>query len=80
MNAEPEIRVLIVDDHQVVREGLRRIIQLNEEIKVIGEASNGEEAISKAVLLNPDVIIMDLKMPGMDGINATREIKKDCRK
>ncbi len=76
MNASPDIRVLIVDDHQVVREGLRRIIQLDDEITVIGEASNGEEAISKAVLLTPDVIIMDLKMPGMDGINATREIKK----
>ena len=70
------IRVLVVDDHQVVREGLRRIIELNNEIEVVGEASNGEEAITKATALSPDVITMDLKMPGMDGIVATQEIKQ----
>ncbi len=76
MKSSSSIKVLIVDDHQVVREGLRRIIHLDDDITVIGEASNGEEAISQAALLSPDVIIMDLKMPGMDGISATREIKK----
>lgn len=76
MDSQLTIKVLIVDDHQVVREGLRRIIQLDEDITVLGEASNGEEAISKAILLSPDVIVMDLKMPGMDGITATREIKQ----
>jgi two-component system, NarL family, response regulator DegU len=76
MKSATAIKVLIVDDHQVVREGLRRIIELDPDIKVIGEAGNGDEAISKAVQLSPDVIMMDLKMPGMDGINATREIKK----
>ena len=70
------IKVLIVDDHYVVREGLRRIVQLDEEIEVVGEARNGEEAITKANSLLPDVIIMDLKMPEMDGITATREIKQ----
>ena len=70
------IKVLIVDDHQVVREGLRRIVQLDDSIDVIGEAKSGEEAITKAVTLAPDVVIMDLKMPGMDGISATREIKQ----
>ena len=70
------IKVLVVDDHNVVREGLRRILELDNEIEVIGEARNGEEAIKKADSLSPDVIIMDLKMPGMDGIVATREIKK----
>jgi len=70
------IRVLIVDDHQVVREGLRRMLDLEEGIRVIGEARSGEEAITKAVSLSPDVITMDLKMPGMDGITATREIKQ----
>jgi two-component system NarL family response regulator len=70
------IKVLIVDDHQVVREGLRRIVQLDEELEVIGEAKSGEEAISKAISLSPDVVVMDLKMPGMDGIAATREIKQ----
>jgi len=70
------IRVLVVDDHQVVREGLRRMLELQDGIEVVGEASNGEEAITKTMALSPDVITMDLKMPGMDGIAATREIKQ----
>ncbi|MBN2238720.1 MAG: response regulator transcription factor [Dehalococcoidales bacterium] len=70
------VRILLVDDHQVVREGLRRMIEMEDGIKVIGEAANGEEAIMKAGELSPDVIVMDLKMPGMDGISATYEIKK----
>jgi DNA-binding NarL/FixJ family response regulator len=70
------IRVLIVDDHQVVREGLWRILELDEGVRVVGDAENGEEAIAKAVSLLPDVVIMDLKMPGMDGITATRELKQ----
>ncbi len=75
-NENGVIRVLVVDDHQVVREGLRRMLELEKEIQVVGEASNGEEAITKAVSLSPDVITMDLKMPGMDGIMATRQIKQ----
>lgn len=70
------IRLLIVDDHQVVREGLRRIFEMENGIQVVGEASNGEEAIIKALALSPDIVIMDLKMPRMDGIAATYEIKK----
>ena len=70
------IRVLVVDDHHVVREGLRRMLELESGIQVVGEARSGEEAIAKAVSLSPDVIVMDLKMPGMDGITATREIKQ----
>lgn len=73
----PTIRVLVVDDHHVVREGLRRILELDKEIKVVGEARNGGEAVTKAVSLSPDVIIMDLKMPGMDGIAASRKIKQE---
>ncbi len=76
MTTSTSIKVLIVDDHQVVREGLRRIIELDDEITVIGEAENGEDAISRVVQLSPDVIMMDLKMPGMGGINAIREIKQ----
>lgn len=76
MKESPTIKVLLVDDHHVVREGLRRILELDDGISVIGEARSGEEAIVKAVALSPDVIIMDLKMPGMDGIAATREIKQ----
>lgn len=70
------IRVLIVDDHQVVREGLRRMLEVENDIQIIGEARTGDEAISKTMTLIPDVITMDLKMPGMDGITATREIKQ----
>ncbi|MDD5288132.1 MAG: response regulator transcription factor [Dehalococcoidales bacterium] len=75
MGKSPNIKVLIVDDHQVVREGLRRILELDKQIQVIGEARSGEEAIVKTSALAPDVVIMDLKMPGMDGIAATQEIK-----
>ncbi len=70
------IKVLIVDDHQVVREGLRRMLSVEKDIRVVGEAGSGEEAIIKAAALAPDVITVDLKMPGMDGISATREIRQ----
>jgi len=76
MGNAPNIRVLIVDDHHVVREGLRRILENDNEVEVVGEARSGEEAVVKASSLVPDVIIMDLKMPGMDGIMATHEIKQ----
>ncbi len=74
MSESTNIKVLLVDDHHVVREGLRRILELDNEIEVVGEAQSGEEAITKANSLSPDVIVMDLKMSGMDGITATREI------
>jgi DNA-binding NarL/FixJ family response regulator len=77
MGKSPRIKVLIVDDHQVVREGLRKILEMDKQIQVIGEARNGEEAIVKTNALAPDVVIMDLKMPGMDGIVATHEIKNN---
>jgi len=70
-----KIKVLLVDDQQLVREGLRRMLELDEEIKVAGEASSGEEALLKAKDLNPDVILMDIRMPGMNGIEATRRLK-----
>jgi DNA-binding NarL/FixJ family response regulator len=76
MRESPTIKVLIVDDHHVVREGLRRILETDESIEILGEARNGEEAIAKAVALRPDVVLMDLRMPGIDGIAATREIKE----
>lgn len=71
-----KIKILIVDDHNVVREGLRRILELDGTMEVIGEAKSGAEAISRAIALSPDVVIMDLKMPGMDGITATKEMKQ----
>ena len=80
MSESRSIKVLLVDDHNVVREGLRRILEADGGIEVIGEARSGEEAVAKAVALSPDVIIMDLKMPGMDGIAATREITRQLPK
>ena len=75
-NEAGAIRILVVDDHPMVLEGLRRVLELEAGIQVVGEARSGEEAIEKAVSLAPDVITMDLKMPGMDGIVATREIRQ----
>lgn len=75
-------RLLIVDDHALVREGIIAFLKLADDIQVVGEASNGLEAISKADALRPDVILMDIAMPELGGIEATLEIKKrmpECR-
>jgi DNA-binding NarL/FixJ family response regulator len=69
------IRVLIVDDHAVVREGLRGFLNLQEGIEVVGEAADGEEAIARAVEANPDVVLMDLVMPALDGVEAMRALR-----
>jgi DNA-binding NarL/FixJ family response regulator len=70
------IRTLITDDHKVVRRGLRGFLELDPELEVVGEAENGEEAVAMARRLEPDVVLMDLLMPVMDGIEATREIRR----
>jgi NarL family two-component system response regulator LiaR len=72
--SEP-IRVLIVDDHAVVREGLRAFLALQDGLEVVGEACDGEEAIERATELRPDVILMDLVMPRLDGVGAMRELR-----
>ena len=69
------IRVLLVDDHAVVREGLRSFLELQEGIEVAGEASDGQEAITQASALMPDVVLMDLVMPGLDGVQAMRALR-----
>ncbi|WP_394649736.1 response regulator [uncultured Deinococcus sp.] len=74
--AVPTVRVLLVDDHAVVRQGLRLFLGLDEHIEVVGEASNGEEALAEAGRLHPDVVVMDLMMPVMDGIAATRQLRR----
>jgi len=71
------IRVLIADDHSVVRKGLRTFLALHEGLEIVGEASNGEEAVAMAHELKPDVVLMDIKMPKMDGITATGIIRKE---
>jgi two-component system, NarL family, response regulator LiaR len=71
------IRVLITDDHKVVRRGLRGFLELDPELEVVGEASNGKEAVDMTRRLEPDVVLMDLLMPVMDGIEATREIREE---
>jgi DNA-binding NarL/FixJ family response regulator len=72
--ASEEITVLIVDDHEVVREGLRLSLSRAPHIRVIGEAADGENAIALVERRKPDVVIMDVRMPGMDGLEATKEI------
>ena len=70
------ITILLVDDHEVVRRGVRTYLETLPEYKVVGEASSGEEAISMVVDHIPDVVLLDLIMPGMDGVETTRQIKK----
>lgn len=71
------VRVLIVDDHALVREGLRKLLELDERIEVVGEAGDGQGAINLARKCRPDVILMDVNMPGTDGVTATEVIKKE---
>jgi NarL family two-component system response regulator LiaR len=72
------IRILITDDHAVVREGLRTLIGTEPGMEVVGEAENGLEAVQKACTLRPDVVLLDMMMPRMDGLQAIHEIKREC--
>ena len=63
------VKVLLVDDHAVVRSGLSKFLMVNNDLKLVGEASDGEEAIQKVSLHKPDIVLMDLMMPGMDGVH-----------
>lgn len=73
--ADP-IRVLVVDDHQVVRQGLRTFLDVQDDIAVVGEAAGGEACVTEAERLRPDVILLDLRMPGGDGVQALRDLRE----
>jgi NarL family two-component system response regulator LiaR len=74
MEAADRIKVLIVDDHQVVRQGLRTFLELLDDISVVGEAEDGKQAVDQVLVLKPDVVLMDLVMPHMDGITAMQQV------
>jgi len=78
MNVQKPIRVMIVDDHAVVRSGLSAFLMVYDDLDFVGEAASGEEAIRLCKNLHPDVVLMDLVMPGMDGAAATKVIREDC--
>ncbi len=75
-----EITVMLVDDHAMVRKGFRRMVEDDSDLRVVGEASNGRDAVQLALELKPQVIVMDMAMPEMDGVQATREILKHAPK
>src|SRR4030042_6489167 len=75
-----KIRVLVVDDHTIVRDGICALLALAGDIEVVGEATNGNEAVNKVRELNPDVVLMDIAMPMMGGLEATRRINKEFPK
>ena len=71
-----KVRILLVDDHVVVREGLKRLIEIAGGFEVVGEAENGNRALERAISLKPDVVLMDISMPELDGAQATARIKR----
>ncbi|MBI2850746.1 MAG: response regulator transcription factor [Chloroflexi bacterium] len=70
------IRILLVDDHQVVRDGLQHMLEQEEDFEVVGQGANSEETLSRIGELSPDVVLMDIKMAGMDGIELTKQVKR----
>jgi DNA-binding NarL/FixJ family response regulator len=72
------VRIVLADDHPVVRRGLRALLDTLDGLEVVGEATDGEEAVREAQLLQPDVVLMDVRMPGLDGVEATRRVRAAC--
>lgn len=73
------IRILIVDDHQIIRKGIRKLLSDSPDVEVVGEASDGREAVREAEKMTPDVVLMDIGMPGLNGVEAIRKIARACR-
>ena len=76
MTTQQKIRVMLVDDHAVVRSGLGAFLSVMPDLELVGEAENGEQAVARCAVYKPDVILMDLMMPVMDGVTATRQIRE----
>ena len=80
--SEPKVRVLVVDDQRLMRDGIASLLSIQEGIEIVGTASNGQEAIEQAISLQPDVVLMDVRMPAMDGVTATADLRRqlpDCQ-
>jgi DNA-binding NarL/FixJ family response regulator len=73
-----KIRVLVADDHAIVRDGVKALLNMAEDMEVVGEAADGREAIARAQALEPDIVVIDIAMPGLGGLEATLEIRKLC--
>ena len=80
--SEPDVRVLVVDDQRLMRDGIASLLSIQEGIEIVGTAGNGQEAIEQAISLQPDVVLMDVRMPVMDGVAATGQLRRelpDCQ-
>lgn len=73
-----KLRVFLADDHMIVREGLKTLINAQPDMEVVGEAANGRDAVTAAIELSPEVVVMDISMPEMNGVEATERLKKEC--